>query len=100
MTSPPPGHDPLLPARLRALSVITDGERRTGRAWFRSARAFLDRVRGDVRRDGGVDPGRVSDHQAFWTDAVNADVVPTVAQTVRGVMRRILGRGAPDSDPW
>lgn len=98
--STPPGSDPMLPARLRALSVITDGERRTGRAWFRSAREFLDRVRGDVRRDGGVDPSRVSDHQEFWTDAVNVTVVPTVAETLRRVMRRVSGNAPVPSDPW
>lgn len=96
----PPGSDPMLPARLRALSVITDGERRTGRAWFTSLRRFLDRVRPDVTRGGRVDPGRVSDHQAFWTDEVNVRIVPTIAVTMRGMFRRVTGREQPPGDPW
>jgi hypothetical protein len=96
----PPGSDPLLPARLRALSVITDGERRTGRAWFSSMRRFLDRVRPAVTGGEGIDPGRVSDHQAFWTDEVNTSVVPTVGTTLRDVMRRVRGAGPEPGDPW
>ena len=98
--STPPGSDPLLPARLRALSVIADGERRTGRAWWRSASSFLGRVRRDVTADGGVDPARVVDHQQFWTDEVNVRIVPTVATTVRGMFRRVTGREEPPGDPW
>ena len=94
----PPGADPLLPARLRALSVITDGERRTGRAWWRALTGFLGRVRSDVHRDGRIDPGVVSDHQQFRTDAVNVEVVPTIGVTIRDVMRRVSG-SAPESDP-
>lgn len=90
----------MLPARLRSLAVIADGERRTGRAWFRSLRDFLDRVRPSVVRDGGVDPGRVSDHQAFWTEQVNVRIVPTVARTLREQFRRVTGRPEPDGDPW
>lgn len=90
----------MLPARLRSLSVIADGERRTGRAWFSSARRFFDRVRPDVTRGGTIDPGRVSDHQQFWTDEVNVRIVPTVAETVRRQFRRVLGRDDDRSDPW
>lgn len=96
----PPGSDPMLPARLRSLSVIADGERRTGRAWFSSARRFLDRVRPDVTRGGTIDPGRVSDHQTFWTDEVNVRIVPTIAETLRRQFRRVLGRDDDRSDPW
>lgn len=96
----PPGSDPMLPARLRSLAVIADGERRTGRAWFASARRFFDRVRPDVTRGGRVDPGRVSDHQAFWTDEVNVSIVPTVAETLRRQFRRVTGREQPAGDPW
>jgi hypothetical protein len=96
----PPGSDPMLPARLRSLAVIADGERRTGRAWFTSLRRFLDRVRPDVTRGGAVDPGRVSDHQAFWTDEVNVSIVPTVAETMRRQFRRVTGREQPVGDPW
>lgn len=90
----------MLPARLRALSVVTDGERRTGRAWFSSVRRFLDRVRPDVTRGGRVDPGRVSDHQGFWTDEVNVRIVPTVAETLRRQFQRVTGRAEPEGDPW
>ena len=95
----PPGADPLLPARLRALSVITDGERRTGAAWWRAMTEFLGLVRSDVHRDGRIEPGVVSDHQQFWSDAVNVRIVPTIATTIRGVMRRVIGRAPDDSDP-
>lgn len=98
MSTPPP--DDMLPARLRALAVITDGERRTGSAWFRSATRFLDRVRGSVTGGGDIDPGRVSDHQQFWTEEVNQRVVPTIRQTFDGVFRRITGRSDPVLDPW
>jgi hypothetical protein len=98
LSSPPP--DDMLPARLRALAVITDGERRTGRAWFSSARRFLDRVRPDVLRDGGIDPGQVNSHQVFWTDEVNQRIVPTIRQTFNGVFRRITGRSDPALDHW
>lgn len=90
----------MLPARLRALSVIADGERRTGRAWFASLRGFLDRVRPSVTRGGRVDPGRVSDHQGFWTDEVNVRIVPTVAETLRRQFQRVTGRAEPEGDPW
>lgn len=96
----PPGSDSMLPARLRALAVITDGERRTGQAWFRSAARFLDRVRPAVTRDGRIDPGRVSDHQQFWTDEVNVRIMPTVRQTMRGLFRRVTGREEPPGDPF
>lgn len=97
MTTPP---DPFLPARLRALAVITDGERRTGRAWFRSMTRFLDRVRPQVLRDGGIDPGGVSDSQAFWTDEVNVRILPTVRETMRGMFRRVTGADDPPGDPF
>lgn len=101
MTTPAPGTDPMLPARLRALGIVTDGERRTGRAWFTSLRRFLDRVRAGVTGGSGViDPGRVSDHQAFWTDEVNVRIVPTVADTVAGMFRRVTGSPPPEGDPW
>ncbi len=92
--------DPFLPARLRALAVITDGEQRTGRAWYRSMTSFLDRVRPAVLGGGGIDPGRVSDHQQFWTDEVNVRVLPTVAETMRGMFRRVTGRDDPPGDPY
>lgn len=92
--------DPLLPARLRAIAIVTEGEQRTGRAWFRSATRFFDRVRPAVTGRGSIDPSRVSDHQQFWTDEVNVSVVPTVARTLRETFRRVTGRGDPETDPW
>lgn len=89
----------MLPARLRAVAVISDGEARIGRAWFRSLRAFLDRVRPAVTGGSTIDPGRVSDHQQFWTDEVDQRIVPTIGGVLRGAMRRVRG-AAPELDPW
>lgn len=97
MTTPPA--DDGLPARLRAQRIIRDGERRIGRSWFRSLTRWLDRVRPSVRQDGGVDPSRVSDHVQFWTELVDAEVVPEVG----GVLRRVADRvsaGFPQDDTW
>lgn len=97
MTTP---QDPMLPARLRALAVISDGEARIGRAWFRSMRAFLDRVRPSVTGGQGIDPGRVSDHQGFWTSEVDQRIVPTIRGVLRRSWRRVTSAGDPDLDPW
>lgn len=95
MTTPTP--DEHLPARLRALSIIVEGEQRIGRAWFRSLTRFLDRVRPAVRRDG---PGRVSDSQAFWTDEINVGVAPTIRDVLTDAWRRVSGEGTPRTDPF
>lgn len=97
MTTP---EDPHLPARLRALTVINDGEQRIGRAWFRSMRAFLDRVRPAVTGGVTIDPGRVSDHQQFWTSEVDQRIVPTIRGVLTGAWRRVTAAGQPDTDPW
>lgn len=96
MTVPP---DPNLPARLRALAFIRDGEARVGQTWFRSLTRWLDRVRPAVVRDGTVDPGRVSDHNQFWTDQVNTEVIPSVASVLSDAWRRVR-REEPASDPY
>lgn len=96
MTVPP---DDRLPQRLRALAFVREGEQAVGRSWFRSATRFLDRVRPAVLRDGGVDPGRVSDHQQFWTDQVDVEVVPTVGRVLSSAWARVR-RQQPASDPW
>lgn len=96
MSTPP---DPWLPARLRALSIITQGEARVGRRWFGSLTSFLDRVRPAVTRDG-IDPGRVSDHSQFWSDEVDVRVVPEVRGVLTDAWRRITDRGEPQLDPW
>lgn len=97
MTTP---EDPMLPARLRALAVIRDGEARIGRTWFRSLRGFLDRVRPSVRRDGGIDPGRVSDHTQFWTSEVDQRIVPTIRGVLTRSWRRVTEAGDPNLDGW
>lgn len=96
MTSPV---DPELPRRLRAAEVVRDGERRIGRAWFGSMTRFLDRVRPAVTRDG-VDPGRVSDYQTFWTEEVDVNVVPAIGGVLTDVWRRVTSLGQPSTDPW
>ena len=95
MTSPVP--DSSLPARLRALAVISEGEQTVGRAWFRSLTRFLDRVRPAVRSDG---PGRVSDSQVFWTDEINVNVIPRIRDVLTDAWRRVTGEGNPRTDPY
>lgn len=96
MTVPP---DPNLPARLRALAFIREGEERIGRVWFRSLTRWLDRVRPSVTSTPPLDPGRVSDHNQFWTDQVNVEVVPIVASVLSDAWRRVR-REEPASDPF
>lgn len=96
----PPGEDPLLPARLRAQSVIREGEERVGRAWWRSMSRFLDRVRPAVLDRGGVDTGRVSDHQQFWSSEVDQEIVPVIGGILGDAWRRVSGSGDPPTDPW
>jgi hypothetical protein len=95
--STPP--DPDLPARLRSLAIIRDGERRIGRAWFRSVTRFLDRVRPAVTRNG-IDAARVSDQQQFWTSEVDNEIVPVIGRVLRGTWRRVTRQGDPDTDPF
>lgn len=97
MSVPP---DPHLPQRLRAQAFIRDGEAAVGRSWYRSMTGFLDRVRPDVLRGGRIDPGRVSDHQGFWTNAVDAEIRPTIASVLSSAWRRVTAAGDPPTDPW
>lgn len=94
----PLGEDPNLPARLRAQEFIREGEQRVAQSWFRSLTRFLDRVRPAVLRDGGVDPGRVSDHVQFWTDQVDVAVLPTVRGVLTDAWRRVTRSGEPSTD--
>lgn len=96
----PLGDDQHLPARLRAQSFIREGEARVARTWFGSLTRFLDRVRPAVLRDGGVDPGRVSDHQGFWTEQVDVEVVPVLGGILADAWRRVTAVGDPPADPW
>lgn len=97
MSTPVP--DPDLPTRLRASAISQESEQRVGRAWFRSMSRWLDRVRPTVLSGGRVDPGRVSDAQAFWSDEVDVRVVPEVRRTLNQVLSRVTGGPAVD-DHW
>jgi uncharacterized protein with gpF-like domain len=96
-----PGEDPHLPQRLRAQTFIRQGEQRIGNAWYRGLTRFLDRVRPAVAPDGGpIDPGRVSDHQQFWTEQVDSEVLPQVGSVLGDAWRAVTRAGDPPSDPW
>lgn len=96
----PLGEDPNLPVRLRAQEFIREGETRIARRWFRSLTRFLDRVRPAVLRDGGVDPGRVSDHVQFWTQEVDVEILPEIEDILGRAWRRVTGAGDPPTDPF
>lgn len=96
----PLGDDPHLGQRMRAQAFIREGETRIARTWFRSLTRFLDRVRPAVLRDGGVDPGRVSDQVGFWTDEVNVEVLPAIEGVLAEAWRRVTTAGQPDTDPF
>lgn len=100
MTTPPLGEDPHLPQRLRAQTFIREGEARVARTWFRSLTRFLDRVRPAVTANNGVDPGRVSDHEGFWTSQVDVEIIPVVRGLVGDAWRRVTAAGDPPTDPW
>lgn len=97
MTTPPPDAD--LPARLRALAFIREGEAQVSRTWFRSLTRWLDRVRPSVTGGGRVDPARVSDHNGFWTNEVNVSVVPSIQQVLSDAWARVRAQ-EPAQDPW
>lgn len=99
MSTPVP-EDENLPARLRAERFIRDGEQAVGRSWFRSLTRWLDRVRPAVRRGGGIDPGRVSDHQGFWSELVNVEVMPTISGVLSNAWGRILPGTPPGGDTF
>lgn len=98
MSTPPP--DDMLPARLRALSIISDGEQRVGRAWFRSMRAFLDLVRPRVTGTDPLTPAAVSDYQPFWSNEVDVRIVPAIGGVLRGAWRRVTNQGDSGTDQW
>jgi len=97
VTVPP---DPNLGPRLRAQGFIREGGQRIGRAWFRSLTRWMDRVRPGVAGPDRVDPGRVSDHNGFWTDEVNVRVVPEIRQVLSNAWRRVTQEGDPNTDPY
>ncbi|MFD3535231.1 phage minor head protein [Streptomyces sp. NPDC058661] len=89
-----------LPQRLRAEAFIREGEQRVARTWFRSLTRFLDRVRPAVVHGDTVDPARVSDHQGFWTEQVDVEVMPVVDGILRRAARRVRNQGVPQDDAW
>lgn len=98
MTTPSP--DDGLPQRLRAQAFIREGEQQVSRTWFRSLTRWLDRVRPAVVRGDTVDPGRVSDHQQFWTEQVDVEVMPIVDNVLQRAARRVRPQGVPEADTW
>lgn len=96
----PPGGDPNLPQRLRAQEFIREGEARVAARWYRSLTRFLDRVRPAVVKEDRIDPARVSDQQQFWTEQVDAEVLPTVSGILTDAWRRVTATGNPPTDPW
>jgi hypothetical protein len=96
----PTGDDPDLPRRLRAQQFIREGEQRIARRWFRSMTRFLDRTRPAVLAGDRIDPGRVSDHQQFWTSEVDAEILPEVEGVLTSAWRRVTRAGDPPTDPW
>lgn len=100
MTTPPIGDDPHLPQRLRAQKFIREGEQRIGRTWFRSATRFLDRVRRPVLADGRIDPTRVGQERQFWTEEVDAEILPEIGGVLSSAWRRVTAAGDPPRDPF
>jgi len=98
VTTLPP--DDGLPQRLRAEAFIREGEQRVARTWFRSLTRWLDRVRPAVVQGDTVDPGRVSDHQQFWTEQVDVEVMPVVSGILQRAARRVFRPGVPATDAW
>lgn len=96
----PIGEDPDLPQRLRAQAFIRAGEQRVARTWFRGMTRFLDRVRPAVLANDAIDPGRVSDHQQFWTSVVDQEVLPEVEGILATAWRRVTRAGDPSTDPY
>ncbi|MFJ8301586.1 phage minor head protein [Streptomyces sp. NPDC094447] len=98
MTSLPP--DDGLPQRLRAEAFIREGEQRVARTWFRSLTRLLDRVRPAVVQGDTIDPARVSDHQQYWTEQVDVEVMPVVDGILQRAARRVRRQGVPEADSW
>ncbi|MGW0034684.1 phage minor head protein [Streptomyces sp. NPDC003314] len=98
MTTLPP--DDGLPQRLRAEAFIREGEQRVARTWFRSLTRWMDRVRPAVVQGDTVDPARVSDHQQFWTEQVDVEVMPVVDGILQRAARRVRRQGVPEADAW
>ncbi|MFB7936665.1 phage minor head protein [Streptomyces sp. NPDC056049] len=89
-----------LPQRLRAEAFIRDGENQVKRTWFRSATRWFDRVRPTVVQGDTVDPARVSDHQQYWTEQVDVEVMPVVEGILQRAARRVRQQGVPEADAW
>lgn len=62
---------------------------------------FLDRVRPAVAPEGGpIDPGRVSDHEQFWTSQVDTELLPEIGGILGTAWRRVTTSGNPPTDPY
>lgn len=102
MSTPPGGVDPFLPQRLRSEAIVTEGEQRVGRAWFRSLTRWLDRFRSSVTGGEELNPGaiRSAESRRFWTSEVDQRVVPVVGNVLSSVWRRVTREGNPSTDLW
>jgi hypothetical protein len=80
--------DPLLPARLRALDFVVEGEQLVAESWWRILTAWLDDVRARVlasfRRDGQApDAQPLREEQAAWNQAIEDQFIPVVASRMQ-----------------
>lgn len=90
--------DPHLPARLRAVSFVREGEERIKRGWFRAATSWLDAVRPGVMapfREAGQlpDASAVSSLNQVWTRAIEEDVMPLISEQAQIPWEVITGHG-------
>jgi len=80
--------DPLLPARLRNLSIVVAAEQRIQRSWFQSVVAWLDQIRQSVMTPFRDSQGVVLPQVAMmpdnhmWRDLVTRNVIPEVARSM------------------
>lgn len=97
--------DPLLPARLRALDFIVEGEQVVAESWWQILTAWLDDVRARVlaafRRDGQApDAAPLREEQAAWDQAIASDFIPTVASRMEIPYEVISPETSFDEDPF
>ena len=95
MTTP---EDPDAAARLRASAFVREGERRVGRAWFRSLTRWMDRTRPQVTGEPLM-PQNVAQNRAYWGELMESEVVPEAGSLYQRVRNRITQRDEPLTDP-
>jgi F like protein len=76
--------DPNLPAKIRAIEFVTQGEERIRRGWFRAITRWLDSIRDAVMRptreaEHLPDPSGISSGDS-WERLVDEEVVPAISQ--------------------